>query len=143
MNPDHTPTARPLGEWLDLMEKCNRLERELFESRKATECVRSEAADARQKYHAELTRRGDTVAELLVKLNDRTNHARFNAGALVETLTALRRLLAALDQYDRTAHDPGARRVLDKIVNEARECITKYDIPFGHEGEELNVSPIA
>lgn len=126
----YTLSEDQFAEYGTLRAKCERLQRDLEESRKATESVQAAAEESRQKYHAELTRRGDTIAELLVKLNDRTNHARFNAGGLVETLKALRRLLESIGQYDRTAHDPAARRVLEKIVKEAEECVTKYDIPF-------------
>lgn len=126
----HTLTDDQFAEWDAMMKRYEQLLLDLIESRKATESVQAAAEDARQKYHAELKRRGDTIAELLVKLNDRTNQARFNAGGLVETLAALRRLLAALEQYDGTARDPMARRDLEKIAEEAREVVRKYDIPF-------------
>lgn len=133
MNPFHTLTDHQLAEWHLLHTKVERLSADLADSRQATEAVQVHAEEERQKLRAELTRRGDRIAELTMMEIHATSALRSTYGAQVETLTALRRLLAAVAQCEECDHDGAAVLVLDKITAEAQEVILRYDIPFGAE----------
>ena len=122
--------AMRTGAMSEVCDRMRELERDLAESRKATESVQAALDAERTELRAALSKCGERIEKLAEQVTDRTNQSRFNAGGLVDTLTALRRLLAALEQYDGTARDPMARRVLEKIAEEAREVIRKYDIPW-------------
>jgi hypothetical protein len=143
MNPFHTLTDEQLAEWHILHTKVERLTADLAESRKATEAVQVAAEEERQKLRAELAGRDNHIAVLL-KLNALHQTAlRRHAAALVETLTALRRLVAAITQAGEHHNTPEANAVLDKIFLEAQEVILRHDIPFGAEPLPVRAEPPA
>lgn len=131
MNPFHALTDEQLAEWHRLTVRCERLESDLLESRKAVEAAQNFGIEERQKLRAEITRRGDHIAEITLREIHAVSALRSTYGALVETLTALRRLLAALAQCEVFGNDGKALEVLNKIRDEAQDAIRRYDIPFG------------
>lgn len=130
MNPSYPRAGDPVAEFNQLIMEHVELQRELADARRALTEAQTAADDARQRYHAELTRRGDTVAELLVKLNDRTSQVRANAAALVETLNALK-ALRDLVMEGRVSNQqtfwPGE---VFRALDAASDVFRKHGIPF-------------
>lgn len=130
MNPYHSLTDEQLAEWHRLTTKCDQLEQAIVIIRKETEGAQALLTEENRTLRAELNRRGDKLAEVAMKEIHAMSSLRSTTGALFETLRAVRRLLAAIEQCDKTGWCAGARDVLTKIIAEATEVVHKYDIPF-------------
>lgn len=113
-----------------LVKTIEQLQRDLTESRKATESVQAAAEEERVALRAELTRRGDTIAEAGIRSINLMNMVRQHAAALVETLKALRGLLDALDALDAHNGRASVRQAVACPVQAAREVLRKHDVPF-------------
>lgn len=118
------------GAMSEVIDRMRQLERDLAESRKATESVQAAAEEERRTLRAELARRADTIVDLKVTSNHRLTSLREHAATVVEAIRALRRLTAAIEQCDRCGWDTASRSVLNKIIIETAEFIRQHSIPF-------------
>jgi small-conductance mechanosensitive channel len=126
----HTMTDEQIAEWHQLTTKCDRLQAAVDAADVHLERV------VRQALAHESTLRG-RISALETDLLKSSSHRaelqtaiRNHAAAQVETLRALRRLLAALKQAEQMDGLPEAQKVVSKIANEAAAVVAKYDVPF-------------
>jgi len=116
--------------YAELRARCAALERDLAESRKATESIQRAAEDERLKYLAELNRRGNALAEQMMRQIDMTTRHRREAAVNVLALKALKALrdLVMEGKVSNTQHGwPGE---VFRALEDADDLLTRYGIPF-------------
>lgn len=136
MTPQEQAAAGRATELHSLKVRCGVLEGQLAKARQQAASAQAAAEDERRTLTAELNRRGDSIAKMGLDNVNALNMVRQHAAALVETLKALRRVLAAIDQCDRCRWDARSRDVLNRIMLEGRAAISKHDVPFGQDDAE-------
>jgi transposase len=131
--PNHysSMTDDQLAQWHQLTQRCDQLERDLAESRKATESVQAGAEIERSELKGRLRTQDDLLAKEILERLSLRNAVRRLCAEQVQTLKALRRLVAALEQFHQCDGMKEARDVLDKVTREAKEVIALLDVPFG------------
>lgn len=118
------------GALLEQAQRIHQLEDDLAQSRKATEAVQEAWRVEEDKLRAELIARADTIVELTMKHSDAQSRTRRTAGELMQTLMALRNLLASLKGVKIT-FDTDAKATGHGLAwHQAEEVLKLMDIPF-------------
>lgn len=126
----HSMTDDQLAEWHQLTTRVDQLQRDLAESRKATESVQDKLLDANANLYAaklEASVRADTLTQQMLANRDM---ARRNAASVVQCLRALRFLLDAVHLPAVLKHQNEWPREVFLAMQEAEEVVKLLGVPF-------------
>jgi len=123
-------TDDQIAEWHQLVTRNDQLQRDLAESRKATESVQEALMEANANLYAaklEASVNADTLTQKYLAYRDLT---RRNAAGIVQCLRALKSLLEAVHLPAVLAHQQEWPGEVYRAVEEAEEVVKLLDVPF-------------
>jgi hypothetical protein len=112
------------------LQRIAELERDLTESRKATEAVQAAAEIERADARGKLDRQAATILNLTCAVAAEKSAGRQLCGEQVQLVRALRALVDAAGQLSRQRSSVEPYHALAKRVSEALEALALVEVPF-------------